>query len=90
MKPILTEGLTTADAGNLMQQTFDAMSEIFELTTLVGKEDLGRDVRKMKEFLESKKIEVEGGEVMEENQKDPPVEEAKVKNPADTQMKIAN
>nr|CDS34898.1 1 acyl sn glycerol 3 phosphate acyltransferase [Hymenolepis microstoma] len=90
LKPILTEGLTSADAGSLMQQTFDAMSEVFELTTLVSKEDLGRDVREMKEVLEPKKAGVKSREGKEEKEKVPPVEQSKLENPVDNQIKTAN
>ncbi|KAM3187158.1 hypothetical protein ACTXT7_002855 [Hymenolepis weldensis] len=77
LKPIPTEGLTSADAGSLMQQTYNAMNEIFELTTLVSKEDLWMDVREMK-ILNQKKVEKdEDGGREEEKLQDPPTEVAK-------------
>lgn len=62
LKPIPTEGLTLADAGRLMEQTFEAMSEIFELTTAVSKEDLWMDVRESRKILEQEDVNPEKGE----------------------------
>lgn len=88
LEPIPTEGLTSADAGSLMQQTYDAMNEVFELTTLVSKDDLWMDVR---EILKQKKVEKdEDGRRKEEKLQDPLVEEAKQWNSVDDHMKMLN
>ncbi|VUZ38550.1 unnamed protein product [Hymenolepis diminuta] len=77
LEPIPTEGLASANAGSLMQQTYDAMNEIFKLTTLVNKEDLWMDVREMR-ILNQKKVEKdEDGGKEEQKLQDPLIEEAK-------------
>ncbi|KAM7535449.1 hypothetical protein Aperf_G00000097963 [Anoplocephala perfoliata] len=70
LKPIPTEGLTSADAGRLMEQTREAMSEIFELTTIVSKDDLWIDVRERPKILEQEAISSEKGEEDGEKQQE--------------------
>ncbi|VDM17612.1 unnamed protein product [Hydatigera taeniaeformis] len=50
LPPIPTEGLTSADAGSLMEKTHAAMSEVFDLTVSANKEDLWMDLRNRKKL----------------------------------------
>lgn len=64
-----------------MQKTFNAMSEIFELTTLMSKEDLWMDVRGMKKILrrdddEKKEGEMGNQEIDNQHQGAPTAEDA--------------
>uniref|UniRef100_A0A5K3EPH4 1-acylglycerol-3-phosphate O-acyltransferase n=1 Tax=Mesocestoides corti TaxID=53468 RepID=A0A5K3EPH4_MESCO len=45
LPPIPTEGLTSADAGNLLEQSYAAMKEIFDITATATKDELGLDLR---------------------------------------------
>ncbi len=45
LPPITTEGLTSADAGALMEQTFSVMKDMFDATAMASKEELETDLR---------------------------------------------
>lgn len=45
LPPISTEGLTSADAGDLMERAHVTMRDVYDLTVSATKEDLWRDLR---------------------------------------------